>query len=300
MALQRDHARYDIAAMPWLPQLPDQWAKDIYDQIEERERTWVAPTLSDSDYEIGIAEVEDQLGEIRGVDAGHVFMAEHATSPYYQKDSKYRFAEPGTGGLVALLGERFGTGLIMQGRQTDNVPWNPNSPITRRMVELLQDAKSMFSVHGMASRKFATPYDNVDMQVMIGLGINPTEELRELASKIATIGRESLGLYVAIGNNQQYYVQNVGATTLKRNEDGTPYIHSLQASKPTMTVNVAREANPSVPTLQVELTNLLHWTPLDGAGKEKDTKARIIGTALGYKFMEMAVESINVAQAESQ
>lgn len=289
-ALVRDVSGRSVTVMPWLPQLPDAWATELYEQIEDGERSLVAPRLRQADYELGTASSPDEIVEIHGDQGAHLFAAEHATSPVLVLTGTYRMPDAGTAGLTAVLAKQHGIGLILNGRQTTNVPSVEDHPFKDRMKRYLPGADSFISVHGMALGKFVRLSDPSEIHASIGLGENPTEAMQEFGHTLARRCRQDLGLYVVVGNNQEYYVQK--NLQLKRDEAGEPYHHRLAALKPTMTTNVARREfdrlGRSAPALQIELTNLLRLTPEDGP--KKDQKSRIIGTALGYLLLEQAVK----------
>ncbi|HUP26173.1 MAG TPA: hypothetical protein VM124_00825 [Candidatus Limnocylindrales bacterium] len=288
-AITRNRSSTDITSMPRLPQLPEAWAQEIYDMVEERERKLAAPNLLRAEYELGTASSPDEIFEARRSDeVGCLFTAEHATSPVRAATGSRDYPDAGTGGLVALLAENYGTGLIMRGDQTSNAATDPEHPIKPRIARYLAAATGYVSVHGMAPGKFMARSDTTEIQASIGLGADPTDHQREFAEKIVKLGRDMFGLYVVIGNDGDYFVQKPNSTELKRNQDGTPYRNRLAALKPNMTVNFARrqlsEAGRQVPVVQIELTKLLRLTPSDT--DNRDPVSRIIGVALGYRLLE--------------
>lgn len=293
-AIERDKSTRDITAMPWLPQLPDQWAIDLHERIVEAERRYAAPNLAKRDYEIGTATEPDQIAIVPGA-GDYLFTAEHATTPYSLKDKKMRsFPDAGTGGLAAVLAEDYGIALIMRGRQTSNVPSDVNHPIKPKIRQQLGRATGFLSVHGKAPGMFVRENDRAEIHACIGLGREPSEQLIEFSHTIARIVREDLGLYVVLSNEQPAYIQHRYGTDLKRRDDGTPKISQLAATKPvestaTFANRILQEQGRAIPAFQMELTNLLCATPLDDENV-KDKKSRIIGVALGYKLFEKVVE----------
>jgi hypothetical protein len=302
-ALSRDESTRLISAMPWLPQSPDsdEWAKELYDRIEEAERKYAAPNLRLEDYEKGTATEPDEIAVIRGeVDNPYVFTAEHATSPINVVTEKYRFADKGTGGLAAVAAEDYGTALIMRGRQTTNVPSVVEHPIKTMLRQELVTAAGFLSVHGKNPGMFVHPDDRAEVHACIGLGLGFSEAQHELASKVVLAARDDLGLYVVISNDQPAYIQKPGSTELKRLEDGTAKLSRLAALKPNMTTNFSRnylrQVGNNVSSMQIELTDLLRITPLETGTKDK--KSRIIGVALGYKLLEKVVKLSLLETAE--
>jgi hypothetical protein len=294
-ALARARSSRSIEAMPWLPQDPtDEWAKELYERIEEAERTYAAPNLRYKEYIAGTAKYPDEIATVKGkkVVEPYLFTAEHATSPVVVSTGVYRSPDAGTGGLAAVMAEDYGTAFIMRGRQTTNVPSSAEHPIRPLILEELTRSIGFMSVHGMFPRKFVRQSDRVEIQACIGLGINPTEPMRDFARKIV-LGAQDLGLYAVISNDQPAYIQQRQGTRLKRQEDGTVKLSQLAAVKsPKMTVNYSRnrlrEIGRNIPSLQMELTNLLLLTTSEGVRKDK--KSRIIGVALGYKLLEKVVQ----------
>ncbi len=293
-AIARDKSTRDITAMPWLPQLPDQWAIDLHERIVEAERQYAAPNLQSGDYEMGTATETNEIAVVRGA-GDYLFTAEHATTPFSLRDEKMRlFPDAGTGGLAAVLAEDYGTALIMRGRQTSNVPSDVNHPIKPKIRQQLGYASGFLSVHGKAPGMFVRESDRAEIHACVGLGREPSEQLIEFSHTIARIVREDLGLYVVLSNEQPAYIQQRYSTNLKRRDNGAPKISQLAATTPvestaTFTNRILQEQGRAIPAFQMELTNLLRATPLDDENI-KDKKSRIIGVALGYKLLEKVVE----------
>lgn len=301
-AIARTRSEYDVTSMPWLPQLPEQWAIDLYDRIEDAERKFASPTRLEADYYGGVATEPDQLAVVQSSEAtGALFTAEHATKPISVVTGAIRFPDAGTGGLSAVLAEEHGTAIIPVGLQTTNVPSVDTHPLKDKMKELLPTADLFVSVHGMARGKFMHPLDRTEIQASLGLGIEPTEELYEFGRQIVRLAREDLGLYVVIGNDDDYFVQKEGSADVKLTSDGKPYRNRLAALKPKMTTNVARQElamlGSSIPALQIELTKFLRLSALDT--ETRDKTSQIIGVALGYKLLERIVE-LNYTSTEEQ
>jgi|GEM_PF-2558858 len=308
-ALLRDESTYSISAMPWLPQTPDsdEWAKELYDRIEEAERSYIAPNLRLDEYIAGTAEESDEIAIVRGqVENPYLFTAEHATCPVSVITKQYREsgADKGTGGLAAVIAEDYGTALIMKGRQTTNIPSVAEHPLKTKLRQELVFAAGFLSIHGKNPGAFVHPDDSVEIHACLGLGRQPTEEIRDFASKVVLAARDDLGLYVVISNDQPAYIQKPGSTELKRLDDGSPQLSQLAALKPNMTTNFSRdylrEIGRDVPSMQIELTDLLRVTPLERSRKDK--KSRVIGAALGYKLLEKVVklsllESVSVSSS---
>ncbi len=299
-AMARDESERNVVSMPWLPQLPEAWAQEIYDRIEDAERRLAAPNLLGVEYEEGVAETDDQIEVIRRDEhsTGVLLTAEHATGPISWVTGKRRFPDAGTGGLTAAVAEDYGTGLIMVGRQTSNVPSDPDHPLKSVIRQHLSDADGFMSVHGMARGKFMSVTDRTEIQASLGLGINPTEKMCELADKIVQRAKDELGLYVVVGNYDDYFVQKEHSTDLKLNKDGTPYRNRLAALRPNMTTNVARQEieqqGRSVPAIQVELTKFLRVSAIDS--EKRDRVSKVIGVALGYKLLESIIDLCYVEQ----
>ena len=293
-AIARTRSEYDVTSMPWLPQLPEQWAIDLYDRIEEAERQFASPTRLEADYYNGTANEPDQIEVVQSGDprTGVLFTAEHATKPISVVTGKIRFPDAGTGGLAAVLAEEYGTAIIPVGMQTTNVPSVEAHPLKDMMKEFLPTADGFISVHGMARGKFMKPSDRTEIQASLGLGIEPSEQLREFGQQIVKLAQEDLGLYVVIGNDGDYYVQKEGSSDIKLDSEGAPYRNRLAALKPRMTTNFARQEaesiGRSIPTLQIELTKFLRLSAIDT--ETRDRSSQIIGVALGYKLLEKIVD----------
>jgi len=288
-AQQRIDTTTSIGAMPWLPQMPDAWAFEIYEKIEAYERTLVGPNRTMADYLTGTASRDDGLVIIETNPEGILFSAEHATKPVRYLPNKIGACDPGTGGLAALLGEQYGTAIIATGRQTSNAALVDNHPLKRELNRYLPSAQAYVSVHGMGAGKFVRTTDTANVHISIGLGQNPAppESLALAENLVATA--HDLGLYAIIGNKQQYYTQLRDSTKLKRNEDGTAYRHELGAFRHATTVNYVRRKPFNeighTPALQIELTSLLRL-PIANRRFAKDKRTEIMGVALGYCFME--------------
>jgi len=297
MAEQRDRSTRDISAMPWsLEQLPEHELIELHDRIVAAERRLITPNLLYEEYEAGTAEGPDHIELVRGVTPGHLFTAEHATSPFVVVDKEtnrkeYRFPDRGTGGLAAVLGEDFGTALIMRGQQTSNVPSDPNHPIKPMIREELRTATGFLAVHGKNPGMFVRSSDPTEIHACIGLGDNPSDALHEFARTVVRTAGEDLGLYVVISNDQPAYIQESGSTKLKREKDGTAKLSQLAAlgagKTPNFSRRVLKEFKRDVPTMQIELTDLLRLTP---GNDKKDRVATTIGVALGYKLFQKVVE----------
>jgi hypothetical protein len=177
----------------------------------------------------------------------------------------------------------------------------PDHPIKPLIAEELATATGFVAVHAKNSGMFVHPNDRAEIHACIGLGQNPTEAMLDLAERIILAIRDDLGLYAVISNIQPAYIQKPKSTQLKRVEDGSPKLSQLDAaSKPTISTNFSRQTlgalGRNVSSMQVELTNLLRVTPLDGS--KKDKTSRIIGVALGYRLIEKIVK-ITAAEQDS-
>ncbi len=294
-AVQRDKTTRDISAMPWLPQLPDEWAYSIFERIEAAERTYAAPNLQEDEYAEGTAKEDDDIAVVRTEgNKRHLFSAEHATKPFSLKTKQLRNPDSGTAGLAAVLAEDYGTAIIMRGRQTSNVPSDPGHPIRPYIEHELQTADSFLSLHGKNPGMFVHPVDEAEIHACIGLGIEPSEALMEFAKKIVLQARDDLGLYTVISNNQAAYIQQENSTKLKRLEDGSVKQSRLAALGEHYTTNSSRRYLNSIghdrPTLQLEITRLLR---LDYKNIHNiDRKSLIMGVARGFKLVEMVVRLV--------
>jgi len=285
----RSQATHDITAMPWLPQLPDDWMNDIYDRIDTAERKYAAPNRLRSDYEIGTATEDDEIGEVSG-QGNYLFSAVHSTKAIRRETGKLGFADIGTAGLTAVLAEEHGRGFIMRGRQTGSAAIDEEHPLKTRMQPFIPEADGFLDVHGCTSTPFVRPEDRVNLHAHLGLGENPSEALREFASEIVRFGRNELGLYVVVGNDQRYYSQR--GTGVRREEDGTPYTGQLGGTKPNMMNNFVRREMAAVgtvaPSLQIELSGFNRLLAVDST--KKDRRTDVISVALGYKLLEHIVK----------
>jgi hypothetical protein len=283
----------DLSTMTWLPQMPDAWAQDLYDQIAEREQRYAAPTLDNEEYTSGTATQDDEIAIITSNSAQpYLFTAEHATRTIRAVTGVLGFADNGTGGLAALLAENHGQGLIMRGRQTGNAAVDPDHPMKPLIRDQLAVVDGFVSVHGKASNMFVRTTDRTEVHAILGLGAEPDERLHEFARSVVVTARNELGLYVTIGNDQYYYVQKPKSTELKRNDDGTAKTNTLAALKPNSTTNLARSTLASMgkaaPALQIELTNILRLA--QPSSTEKHPQSRVMGVALGYLLVEKIVQ----------
>lgn len=286
----RAHATRDISAMPWLPQLPDNWMGDIYDRIEAAERHYVAPHLRSEEYELGTAKKDDDIAHVPGK-GSFLFTAPHATKTIRFATGKLGFADRGTGGMTAVLAEEHGDGFIMTGRQTSSPVSEPHHPLKDAILPYVEDASGFIDVHACASHLFVQPTDTYNLHASIGLGEAPSEALREFAHAAMRYAREELGLYVVVGNEQDYYSQ-MSTTELKRNGDGTAYRNRLAGVKPNMLNNYVRRqfasAGKVAAALQVELSAFNHIGSVDSDKRDRCTQ--IVAVALGYKFLSHLVD----------
>lgn len=287
----RARARYDISAMPWLPQGPDDWMNDIYERIEAAERKYAAPNLLSDEYKDGTAEKDDDIAHVQG-NGNFLFTAPHATQTIRAATGRLGFADKGTGGMTAVLAEDFGNGFIMTGRQTMSPVAEEKHPLKDAVKPFIPDASGFIDVHACNSRFFVRPTDRYNVHASLGLGENPSEALWEFGHAVMKYGRNELGLYVIVGNEQEYYSQ-LSPTELKRNEDGTAFHHALAGPKPQMMNNFVRRelaaAGRVAASLQVELSAFNYPSAIDSELK-KDRRTKVIATALGYKLFEHIVQ----------
>lgn len=296
----RRKATHDISAMPWLPQLPDQWMGEVYDRLFDAERNYAAPNLLQGDYLDGTATEEDSIVQVTGP-GDMLFAAVHATKTRRKDPAnpvlrKIGFPDTGTAALASVLAEDFGRAFIMNGRQTGNAAVDEEHPIKKVLMPHIPAASGFLDVHGCASHLFTDPRHRFNVHASVGLGLDPDDTLRDLAHTIMRYGRSELGLHVIIGNDQEYYSQQNPALVPKRNADGTAYRHRLAALKPTMLTNVVRAAAARqghyVPTMQIELAGINRLTALDDTSYPKNEKSRVVGAALGYQLMRYATEQL--------
>lgn len=287
-AQQRNASTVSLSAMPWLPQLPETWAAEIYEQVTTYERTIIAPTGTSAEYTTGTASCEDELTIVGDQPDGVLFSAEHATRPVRELPDKLGAADAGTGGMAALLAQNYGIGIIASGRQTSNASLVEWHPLKEALKARLSAACGYVSVHGMHAGKFVRSDDACNLHISIGLGKNPAPpEAMTLAERLVGVAHD-LGLYAVIGNRQQYYTQLRDSVMFQRGVDNSAHRHELAAFRPETTVNYVRglpEAETGLKTaLQIELTSLLR--PPIPECRFADRRSEIIGVALGYRFME--------------
>lgn len=287
-ARQRTASTTSLNAMPWLPQLPEAWATEIYEQITAYERTLIAPTGAIAEYITGTASCENDLKIVGDQPNGILFSAEHATRPIRTLPDRRGAADAGTGGMTALLAQNYGVGIIANGRQTSNASLVDKHPLKDALRSYLPAACGYVSVHGMYAGKFVRPDDACNLHISIGLGKNPAPpEAMTFAERLVSMAHD-MGLYAIIGNRQQYYTQLRDSVALQREADGSARRHELAAFRPQTTVNYVRglpEAEIGTKTaLQIELTSLLR--PPIAACRFASRRSEIIGVALGYRFME--------------
>lgn len=295
-ALQRDKTTRSIDAMPWLPQLPDEWAHSIYERIEAAERQYIAPNLQKNEYTAGTATRDDDVMVIQTKgNARHLFTAEHATKPTRIKTAASNpDADYGTGGLAVTLAEDYGQAIILTGRQTAKKPSDPTHNVRQPLEMALPSAKSLVSLHGKVPGMFVHPDDRSEIHACLGMGSEPSESLIEFAKKIVLAARDDLGLYVVMSNFQPAYIQHEKSTELKKREDGSLKRSQMAGLSKNSMVNVARAYLQGYgvdrPLLQLEITRLLR---LDPNGRiNADKKSFIMGVALGYKLVEKIVQLV--------
>lgn len=297
-AQQRIDAAQSVDAMPWLPQLPDAWATETYEQIAWLEHKLLAPDGKEIDYVSGTAVQEDELKIVGNQPEGVLCSAEHATCPVRTLPDTFGAPDVGTGGITALLAQNHGIGIIATGRQTSNASLVDQHPLKEKVRQLMPAACGYVSIHGMKSGKFVRPDDASGLHISIGLGENPApQKSLVLAEKLVDLAYD-LGLYAVIGNQQQYYAQLKNSVTLERNEDGSAHRDELAAFRPETTVNYVRglpeEYGSTKAALQIEFASLLRL-PIPGRSLPGNRRSEIVGVALGYRFMEGVVRFMQQA-----
>lgn len=293
----RRRAIHDISAFPWLPQLPDDWVNDIYEQLEEAERI-ASPSLIQEEYRTGSARYADQVVVING-SGSMLFAAPHATQTM-RKDPKnpenriLGFPDTGTAALAKVIAPSHGHSFVMNGLQTSNAAVDPEHPIRHAIKPYITDASGFLDIHGCSPHLYVRPRDRYNMHASIGLGTDPSERDWQLAENIRNYARETLGLYAIIGNHQEYYSQNNETLQPKRNKEGSVYRNRLAALKPTMLTNFVRNSTSgTIPSLQIELSGTCRLTPLDDDRYPKDERTRRFGAALGFKLIEYAADAMS-------
>lgn len=292
LAMARDQATRDISAMPWLPQLPEAWAQDIFERIESKENELIG-----DDYEHGTAKSEHEIREVSADSTGQfIFTAEHATRPVRRKKNFERaMADVGTGGLAAVLGEDYGKALIAVGNQTRPFMDDPDYEMNKRLELFIPKMSGFIAVHAMASGKFVDFEDRTEIHAILGLGANPSEYQREYAERVINTA-EDLGLRAVIGNDTKFMTQEKRSHEVVREEDGSVAIGQLTAKRKNSTTSFVQngltELHRQQPAFQIELTRFLRYQPKDD--DERDPVSRTIGTALGYKLIESAVKILEV------
>jgi len=302
----RRNAVFNIGALPWLPQLPDDKLSRIYEQLRELEHSYIGRDLVLEQYGPGTATKSNEIVTVKG-GGDVVFTAAHATMNMRvnkadrSKPPKFGFADTGTAALTSLLAQNHGTGLIMVGRQTGNAAADSEHVLHKAAAEHMTEARGLLDVHGCASHLYTAHSVPFNVHASIGLGLEPREIEWEIARKLVSFGRD-LGLYVIIGNEQDYYSQDNTRNLPKRNADGTLYRGRLAAGQLSMLTNTMRRGSKAPeqakPTIQIELAGLLRLTAEDDLTYPKDKNTKIIGAALGYLLMEQAAIEIGANSSE--
>lgn len=292
-ALARDESRRSVASMPWLPQLPEVWAYQEFERIEEKEGELIA-----GDYDNGTATFNHEIREVKTDHEGSfVFTAEHATRPVRRNAGfKKAVADVGTAGLAAVLGEDYGRALIAVGRQTRPFKDDPDHAMNERLKPLVPSLEGFISIHGIAGGKFTTFHDRTEVQAIVGLGPNPSEYQYEHAKKLVQKGKD-IGLKVIIGNDTPFHVQLDRSHEAKLDDRDRLYQHMFYAHRPNSTTAFVQDELTKLeterPAYQLELTRFLRYVPIED--DERDPVSRVIGVALGARLIRAAVE---VSRAE--
>lgn len=303
----------------WLPELPEEDAKETLYRLRDLERHIVIPAdqyrqlghLYKGDYDNGAAESDNAIEDIKRYDVP-LAIAEHATDTIRNKDGEVEAADYGTGALALLLTERDGAAAIVTlGKQTEHLGTNSDLPFWEALRKLQPDSRGVASIHGMRSGKILDLSDESEIHAIIGLGHNkedddwqPNEQSRVVAEQLRAEAKD-LGLRAVIGNDvfgkiKEYDPQHGGYVL---DNTGRPKVSKLRAGGPGSSVNVAydimAEHGQQKPALQLELARLLRLNPLDleKGGWHKDEKALAVGVHLGYLLCKKLVGLIATNQS---
>lgn len=288
------------------PELPEAEAFETLAALEECERRIVLPLGSDSrplmehDYIAGSATEDDEVGVFGPDGAATLVSADHATTLYKRKGGAYGGTDHGTGGLALLLSER-GTAqsVIPLGRQTWNVAVaSDEHPIKQQIGTLLPRKAGFISLHGMAPGKLTAITDRTEIHAILGLGITPNEQSRQIAEAAVEAGK-AMGLRVVIENDTPYHTADLETGGFMIDEKtGKPATEVLMARRTEMTTNYAhrvmKETGRQIPSVQLELTRMLRLLPADFYdGWHRDRKALAVGVHSGYLLTARVAELIS-------
>jgi hypothetical protein len=290
-----------------LPQGADEAAFATLERLRDLERRYAAPNLLTADYDLGVAEVDDEIRIISG--AGALVTAEHATNPYRKKTGLREAADQGTAALAAAMAEDgLAESLIMTGRQMGNAGVTPDHPIKWAALQQLNPALHGFlSVHSKLPGQAPGLMDTSEVHAYIGLGRYEPRESTLLAAEQIIQAANDLGLRAMIGNNTYHPIYQKDPSwqapgpmrdrlnRLSLGEDGMPRMSRLagfSAESTTSWMNVHTDATrySEMPILQMEIANSLCVTAEDRYAR--DPKALAMGVHLGYLLTQAATEII--------
>jgi hypothetical protein len=276
--------------MPFLPELPDTTAQDTYERILEHERR-VAPNLERGDYGEGTAKYDDEiLTEISG--GRFAISADHATDPVRKATGIREDADHGTAGLALALSEAgLGDVVLPRGRQLSNANVAVAHPMKDKLATILPGKDGFLSVHGMAPGKFTHQLDEMEIHGVLGLGKEPTEASRDLASDMITHAKNEYGLRLVAGNDTRFFAETDRTPRLDYDESGNPkYTARLAALGEGSTTNFVNQLlqAPDFPALQIEISRTLRLLPKEMEYREE--RAKVMSVYMGYLITHDLVE----------
>lgn len=297
---------------PYLPQLPESEAWEVFERVQDAERQWASPTLLAGGYGGGVATSVDEVRIQRG-NSAMLMSADHATDPVRKITGRREDADHGTAGLAVLLAqEGLVDAVIPVGRQTGNANVTPDAPLKRVLAEELRTTAAprlgFISLHGKVPGHVTHPLETTEIHALIGLGkYEPNEQTLTAVEAIRNAAREELGLRVEVANTTPFLVykkdpawqpggpirDKLPVLTLN-DETGLPKTSRLAALGDGTTTNFvaeqlqAAEGYPDIPHFQVEMSRSLRLTPPDRFNR--DPQAMAMGVYLGYLLNRRIVE----------
>lgn len=288
-----------------LPQGADEAAFATLERLRDLERRYAAPNLLTADYDLGVANIDDEIRVIAG--SGALVTAEHATNPYRKKTGLREAADQGTAALAAAMAEDgLAEALIMSGRQMGNAGVTPDHPIKLLALQRLSAAhRGFLSVHSKLPGQAPGLLDTSEVHAYIGLGRYEPRESTLLAAEQIMKAASDLGLRAMIGNNTYHPIyqkdpewQAPGPmrdrlNRLSLGEDGMPRMSRLagfSAESTTSWMNTHTDGTEhgAMPILQMEIANSLCITAEDRY--VRDPHALAMGVHLGYLLTQAATE----------
>ena len=275
--------------MPYLPELPEQAADEVYERIAHHERK-ISPNSLVSDYGDGGAMIDDEIWS-DNVRRGVLLSADHATDPVRKATGVREGADHGTGGLVMALSENGHYSMVLPaGKQTGNVNVDLTSPAKSRIASMLPTHDSFISVHGMKPGKFEHQFDDREIHAVIGLGSSPTEADRAIADEVIVKALDEYGLRLVVGNDTRFFDTSANSPRLDYDDDGSPkYSARLAALGEGSTTNFVRSQTDGrlFPAMQIEISRTLRLLPQDM--EYRRNREKVMSVYMGYLMVSNLV-----------